>query len=338
MVPSARSGNTDIEQAHNSLIEPTTGQSIIMNNLINGFRIPTYEKGQDPKEWFDMYETGVKVAKIPEAEKLTMIPGSFSSSTARRWFFNQEFTDWATFQEEFMDRFSARKGSPKKILKKLLDIKRQPEESIRMYIDRFDALKAAHLGETKKNPNCTTLTSSDLKDAFINGLQPRFLKEAILQANPVTLKDAKSLAKAKEDNELSGEEESQSSDEEDFPTEKVTKSMGKKSDGRKTIEKDKTVSQASTKTKNDNSDLQDSMKQLAESFQSLILFVQTQMNNNNGQRTVKEKICYNCQNPGHDAKQCTSPCKVCQGQLGNHVYWDCPRYRPKNAQGTQQSF
>ena len=62
-----------------------------------------------------------------------------------------------------------------------------------MYVDRFDELKAAHVREIKKNETSTKLTSEDLRDAFINGIRPKLLREAVRQGKPQTLQDAKCL-------------------------------------------------------------------------------------------------------------------------------------------------
>ncbi|KAG0913975.1 hypothetical protein G6F57_011256 [Rhizopus arrhizus] len=341
MVPSARSEIIDIEQDQTSQTEITTGPN--MNNLQNSFRIPLFEKGQDPKEWLDMYEAGTKLSKTKEEEKLTLVPGFFASSSARRGFFNQEFANWGDFREEFLDRFAIRRGSPKKILKKILEIKRLPDEPIRMYIDRFDELKTAHVRETKKNSTSTCLTKEDLKEAFINGIRPKRLKETIKQAAPATLQDAKRLAKSKDDDDSSDEEESYSdesdSDQYEYRKQTTSKTSDKKNATKPTLRKEKTVIKVPAKN-NEEASVQESMQKLAESFQSLSLLVQNQISRNNSsqQNYAKERSCYNCQGMGHDAKSCTKTCKLCHGKQGDHVYWDCPQYRPKSGSGANGSY
>ncbi|KAG1136534.1 hypothetical protein G6F37_012724 [Rhizopus arrhizus] len=239
MVPSARSEESDIEQTNHTQNELTTGPEKEMNTFNNNFRIPTFEKGLDPKEWLDMYETGAKVCKVKEPEKLAMVPGYFKSSTARKWFFNQEFETWESFREEFLDRFTLRKGSAKKIIKKILEIKRDPEESIRMYIDRFDELKAAHVREIKKNETSTKLTSEDLRDAFINGIRPKMLREAVRQGKPQTLQDAKKRAKDQDDDDVFSEDEESSI--ESYKSHEKTKE--RKSKPKYSLKKEKTTLQ-----------------------------------------------------------------------------------------------
>ncbi|KAG1135081.1 hypothetical protein G6F37_013149 [Rhizopus arrhizus] len=41
---------------------------------------------------------------------------------------------------------------------------------------------------------------------------------------------------------------------------------------------------------------------------------------------------------GHDAKSCTKACKLCHGKQGDHVYSECPQYRPKSGSGANGSY
>ncbi|KAG0755291.1 hypothetical protein G6F62_012494 [Rhizopus arrhizus] len=221
------------------------------------------------------------MSKHDKDEKLTLVPGFFASSSARRWFFNQEFDNWGAFREEFLDCFTIRRGSPKKILKKILEIKRFPDEPIRMYIDRFDELKAAHVRETKKNSTSTCLTKEDLKEAFID-----------------------------DDDDSSDKEESYS-DESDsgqyqYRKQTTSKTSDKKNATKPTLKKEKTIIKFPAKN-NEEASVQESMQKLAESFQSLSLLVQNQIarNNSSQQNNAKDRSCYNCQEMGHDTKSCT---------------------------------
>ncbi|KAG0732321.1 hypothetical protein G6F62_014321 [Rhizopus arrhizus] len=81
-----------------------------------------------------------------------------------------------------------------------------------MYVDRFDELKAAHVREIKKNETSTKLTSEDLRDAFINGIRPKLLREAVRQGKPQTLQDAKKRAKDQDDEDVFSEDEESSSE------------------------------------------------------------------------------------------------------------------------------
>ncbi|KAG1077543.1 hypothetical protein G6F61_011764 [Rhizopus arrhizus] len=230
------------------------------------------------------------MSKHDKDEKLTLVPGFFASSSARRWFFNQEFDNWGAFREEFLDCFTIRRGSPKKILKKILEIKRFPDEPIRMYIDRFDELKAAHVRETKKNSTSTCLTKEDLKEAFIDGIRPKRLKETIKQSAPATLQDAKDSRKPK------------------MMTILLTKRNHTATKVILVNTNTENRPQARLPAKNnEEASVQESMQKLAESFQSLSLLVQNQIarNNSSQQNNAKDRSCYNCQEMGHDTKSCT---------------------------------
>jgi hypothetical protein len=62
-----------------------------MNNITNNFRAPSFDKGIDPKDWINMYETWVAISNISTEKQLRMIPGFFNDQYARKWFFNQDF-------------------------------------------------------------------------------------------------------------------------------------------------------------------------------------------------------------------------------------------------------
>ena len=68
--------------------------------------------------------------------------------------------------------------------------------------------------ENKKNETSTKLTSGDLRDAFINGIRPKMLREAVRQDKPQTLQDAKKRAKDQDDDESSDDDDVFSEDEE----------------------------------------------------------------------------------------------------------------------------
>ena len=43
-----------------------------------------------------------------------------------------------------------------------------------------------------------------------------------------------------------------------------------------------------------------------------------------------KQYCKNCKATDHEAQNCQQPCKICNGALGNHLFWRCPNYRSLN--------
>ncbi|KAG1038581.1 hypothetical protein G6F43_012673 [Rhizopus delemar] len=70
------------------------------------------------------------------------------------------------------------------------------------------------------------------------------------------------------------------------------------------------------------------MDDLTESLQKLTLLVESK--NGASQSPRKVISCYNCQEQGHAANECRKDCKVCQGKLGSHSFWECPDYKRKS--------
>ncbi|KAG1329675.1 hypothetical protein G6F63_011230 [Rhizopus arrhizus] len=320
-------------------------QSSIMNSLplamaTGLFAIQKFEIGQEPKEWLEIFESSVTLLQITDKDKLNLVQ-TYLAQEVRSWFFNREFTKWTEFKEALCERFAAKRSSKKATLRKLLDMKRLNHESISEYVDRFEDLRMAHIKDTKKDTKTTRLSDNDLLETFVNGLRPSFLKLVVKQNHPSTLNEAKRIVKEIEEDEEESLDESQEEElmsrayEEnghDGYTSAITKMKLKNNEQPKNYAKmankdnntrREPVEQMDSNTESDNN-FQRTMEKLANSVQNLTLLVESQ----NTARKPTQNTCYNCQEVGHSAKDCTQPCKLCHGQKGNHSYWNCELYSP----------
>ncbi|KAG1135642.1 hypothetical protein G6F37_012217 [Rhizopus arrhizus] len=302
------------------------------------FAVPMYEH-QNPKEWLEVFETSSELMKVDNKDKLRL------------------FTEWATFKKEFLERFTITRISAKPALKKLFELKRgacrvctkylSATESLREYAERSDDLRVTHLNETKKNNRMTKLTDQDLYDTFINGLASPLVKTVVRQACPNSLTEAMHLVKSMDDNE----EEDKIEDTEIFDTpydvyEMPGVSAMKRLDHATTVPRGLNASSnyetsggslssnSNTSGGNDskhtgsqpNQAFQETMEKLSDSVRNLTLMMEARMNprtDARSERRTPASQCYNCRDTAHTAKDCTRPCKLCQGSKGDHPYWKC---------------
>ncbi|KAI8340963.1 hypothetical protein BD560DRAFT_339231, partial [Blakeslea trispora] len=84
----------------------------------------------------------------------------------------------------------------------ILSIKRQNTETIRDYVDRFDRLNSKYERSRRNQDGWEEIKPQILKNTFIDGLQPHFLRMSVKQQYPKSLKEAKSIAvQESEDNQ-----------------------------------------------------------------------------------------------------------------------------------------
>ncbi|OBZ81632.1 hypothetical protein A0J61_10319 [Choanephora cucurbitarum] len=250
-----------------------------------------------------------------------------------QWFFTHDFEEWDTFKKKYKERFQVTKVNINAIVSSLLSIQRKPNENIRDYIDRFDNLCTKYERARKEKEGWRALDPKVLKDTFIEGLQPRYLRLIVKQEMPRTLNDAQSVALRECD------EEDSENDREQALLESYQYPKGKE---KKEISKDKSSYQSQNPQFGNKSmgsqdkrqqDIEKKVEDITQTLQRLALLVERNLQSPNS-NTVNGTQCYNCQGGGHVAGACQEPCKLCKGQLGDHVFWKCPNYVTNKAQNT----
>ncbi|KAG0929132.1 hypothetical protein G6F57_013175 [Rhizopus arrhizus] len=185
----------------------------------------------------------------------------------------------------------------------------------------------------------TKLTDQDLYDTFINGLAPPLVKTVVRQACPNSLTEAMHLIKSMDYNEKEDKVE-------DTPYEMPGVSARKRLDHATTVPRGMNSSSnyetsggslssnfnisggnVSKHTGSQpNQAFQETMEKLSGSVRNLTLMMEARMDprtDARSERRTPASQCYNCRDTGHTAKNCTMPCKLCQGSKGDHPYWKC---------------
>lgn len=156
------------------------------------------------------------------------------------------------------------------------------------------------------------MSESDILHQFVNGLNPKPLRQAVRAENPKNLDTAIRKAieiEEDEDDSFSDSNEGPACQDQDSENsssdteEKPPKS--RKSRRKVTQPRDKTVGA------------------LAKQIEEMKIFMMKGIASN--------RKCFNCQNSGHEAAQCPKPCKLCKGMEGTkgHAFFECPIYKPK---------
>ncbi|KAG2182733.1 hypothetical protein INT44_005713 [Umbelopsis vinacea] len=277
--------------------------------------MPRYSRKENPEHWLKMFKATAKVQEwISDEDKLMVIP-IFFKSEVRAWFFNGEFTEFEVFSSAFIERFGPKmnKYTP---LKKLLSIKKKPNELAGQYSDRFRWWKVMHDESAKKDPKAAALSEDDLLHQFIVGLNPKPLRQAVRSENPKNLEAA--MRKAIE---MEEDENDSFSDSDEGSAERRQES----SDSSASEDEEKPSKSHETRMK-ESSTRDDAVENLTKQIAEVRIYMMSQ---------VPSKMkCFNCQDPGHEAAQCPSSCKLCKGQDGvkGHAFFDCPRYTPRGQQ------
>lgn len=321
-------------------------------------RIPSFEKGDSPEQWVRMFEdTSQYASKWTDELKLKLVT-PYLHKKARKWFYNQDFTTWNEFKEEFKSRFEDKRRI-KGATNKLRDIQRKKGEHLEDFIDRFDDLKRRHAREVAEYKDMvTSLHDKELCKIFVGAQRSDAMKMIIRTVKrPKTLREAKNYVREIEDAENddsseddytdteSSSEEPSSSDESETESEdeksskrtsrrtryKASKSgkshqSSKKASKKKSSSKEKTSTKKRKATKENDTD--EAIKGLTEQMGQLTLLISAQQEE--AMKTRRNAFaCYNCQEQGHQAARCMAPCKICNGKKGDHVFFKCPEYIPR---------
>ncbi|KAG0781738.1 hypothetical protein G6F21_011489 [Rhizopus arrhizus] len=312
-------------------------QLLKLEALSKVIRVPSYEKHEDPNDWMQLFESCVSTLGIDEETKLKIVPGYLNAVSIRRWFFDQNFTTWNAFKEEFMDRYENNKGSPNIILGQIMNIKKKDDETLHLYIDRFDHLFMAYNRASKGKTGVVVLKEDMLTEVFIEGIRPVINKIMIKQAKPTSLKEAKKLALDLEGQETEDDKTSinrwpddpYKSDDENTENPKTASNAkgvtNTTSSKRNSISNQHQTKHSKNRDANQKDDIEAKFDTLTSYMQKLTLLMEDK-----DKVKPKEVFCYNCQESGHTASVCAQHCKLCNGSKGSHAYWDCELYVPKN--------
>ncbi|KAG1135501.1 hypothetical protein G6F37_012701 [Rhizopus arrhizus] len=69
------------------------------------YKIPKFRPDQSPRDWLNAFNTGCKILKVKDEEKLDYVPGYLNKSVSR-WFYDHDFESYQQFEKEFEDRFT----------------------------------------------------------------------------------------------------------------------------------------------------------------------------------------------------------------------------------------
>ncbi|KAI8574916.1 hypothetical protein K450DRAFT_264124 [Umbelopsis ramanniana AG] len=270
--------------------------------------MPRYSRKENPECWLETFQATAKVQGWTSDEDKLMVIPMFFKSEVRNWFYDGGYTEFKDFSEAFVERFGLKmkKYVP---LKKLLNIKKRNKESVQAYADRFRHWKVRHDMQVNKDPSGACLSERDMLQRFVNGLNPKPLRQAVRAKNPKNLNTAIRMAiEWKED------EDDSFSDSDEGPAYGDQDSENSGSDVEEKPAKAHKNRKKATQLRDE------AVESLTKKIEEMKIILMKQVPSN--------RECFNCQAPGHEAAQCQKPCKLCNGQEGakDHAFFECPRY------------
>lgn len=221
--------------------------------------------------------------------------------------FDQEFEDWSTFKEEFIERFDEQKIPPNILFGQLMNIQRHDNENLKKYVDRFNHLQLTYIRTAKRKTSGVDLKDDLLKYILIEGIRPKWLRTIVNQTEPKKLSDAvkiiRDLDDSKENDDAKIEAKMRSEDPYDSDAEasdhkykqKIEEKWINKNNSKERSSFENTHHQRHLKaTKENRPDLEDKLDHLTHRMEQLTLLVEK-----SGKQSVTS--CYNCKNIGHSA-------------------------------------
>lgn len=328
------------------------------------FSISSYDGKSDPTTWLTKAEKLLKAKKF-EPETWHLIASFKLKGKAYNWFESVESTikSWEQFVGALKSRFSSR-SSKGGLLRKLTSLEQKKNESLRSYNDRFNIILARY--NNAKNENLMDddklVTTSFIKEnsGIINDVQSlqlyissltKFARRHVQYSKPKTLKDAQDTAKDLDDSdtetseniddenkfidsddELSTSKSDISDTESDNDTmhKLNTKKMNKIMKDIKIYHKknNKIQKKTSKKTADPNAEIKSGIESLTSSINDLKIYLVSKEKKGHTQNN-NAISCFNCRGENHLAKDCHEKCKICKGEKGDHPYYQCPNYKPR---------
>ncbi|KAI8575337.1 hypothetical protein K450DRAFT_262280 [Umbelopsis ramanniana AG] len=142
--------------------------------------LPRYSRKENPEYWLKMFQATAKVQVwTTDEDKLMFIP-MFFKSEMRVWFYDGKYTDFQEFAAVFVERFGL-KIKKYRPLKKTPTIRKKNKESAQAYGYRLRQWKVRH---------GASLSESDMLHQFVNGLNPKSLRQAVRAEYPKDLDTA----------------------------------------------------------------------------------------------------------------------------------------------------
>lgn len=298
-----------------------------LSNLLasNVVKIPEFTRQTDPVRWIKLFETNLNVVGVTDQHKLSIAPGYFTSTSLTDWFFDHSFTDWNDFKTQLIARFQDTKVSISSVTTSIVNIKRRDGETMNMYIDRFDHLTSLYERLRLIKTDWAEFSPVILKETFIKGIKPTSLKVLVKQNQPGTLREAQMVALRESEDQ---EEETISELESEDETSKQVKVFQKGKDKNQEMVMQVKTFNKTNKSAEGKSEVERKVDDLSKHLQRLTLMVENQQVSN--QR--RQITCFNCQEIGHSAQDCTKECKICKGRHGRHCLFVCPEYKPRGKQ------
>ncbi|KAG0758273.1 hypothetical protein G6F33_010828 [Rhizopus arrhizus] len=300
------------QKSKNFQIMPSSGDSkmIIPGVSRDLIKIPSYDKSKDPNDWLQL-------------------SWLFKFCIYSPVVFDQEFEDWSTFKEEFIERFDEQKIPPNILFGQLMNIQRHDNENLKKYVDRFNHLQLTYIRTAKRKTSGVDLKDDLLKYILIEGIRPKWLRTIVNQTEPKKLSDAvkiiRDLDDSKENDDAKIEAKMRSEDPYDSDAEasdhkykqKIEEKWINKNNSKERSSFENTHHQRHLKaTKENRPDLEDKLDHLTHRMEQLTLLVEK-----SGKQSVTS--CYN----------------FCKGNFGSHVFWECDQYKPKpRRNNNEQNF
>ncbi|OBZ81562.1 hypothetical protein A0J61_10388 [Choanephora cucurbitarum] len=290
-----------------------------INMLAAGvIRIPEFNEEVDPSQWLKTFESNMNAIKVDDEQKLSLVTGYLSPTLISGWYYQHDFKDWSEFKIKLIERFQAPKINMNMLLGNILLAKRQDQETIKDFNIRFDQLISIYDRARTKAEGWESINAKVLKNTYIDGLKPHYLKIVVKQHVPKDLIEAQRIALRDCD------------DAEEVVTllnvvKGATADQSFKDDNM--YLKDKPYKKQDLTSDKKQKEMERKVDDLTAHLQKLTLLVER------GQATAKS-LCYNCQEVGHVAQSCPKACKLCQGQLGDHPFWKCSKYERRATTNT----
>ncbi|KAG1130814.1 hypothetical protein G6F37_013174 [Rhizopus arrhizus] len=126
----------------------------------NYFKPPKFRKRDDPVTWLIQFEKAAKLNDWNDDARLYIASSALVGRT-QDWMLSREFETWESFKEAFIAKYH-KKVSHEKLVKKIIDFKTKRGETVRHYIDRYEALCTDYQrGNNQDVQRCVSLATTE---------------------------------------------------------------------------------------------------------------------------------------------------------------------------------